>query len=710
MKYNYPACRKADLKEDWFGTKLEAPYTWLRDTNANEVKDFTARENHFTDEWFEGKGVDEMIRKLKAAYVPDPVRAISPWKDGYLASRDLEGNYSVVELDSNLQIIRTLFKRYDLPERTPFAASACPKDQNLLAIMSQVDAAPRPDNVIYDFEKKEILSVLPMAFGGEWSLAKRCFYSPTTTVTDGKSSTVIQQWDAETNAITDLLAFPGESIFGHVERSDDGRYFIFSYSVNYSDQVFYTYHEESGSLTALNEGNPLKLTYAGTVDDVHYFISLKSSDHGVLLAVPEGKTLSDAEIVYREENGYMDSGFSVNGKLFVHMQSCAASTLKSMPDGKEIQLPEAPAALSANGFGKGCRFFCFESFTSRPRILAFDGEKFTDTGAKTGDGLPKTGDGSAKTGDGSLSLLTETTRFIVPSVSKDREPSPVFAEPSPVFAPETSPTAPPLTVDLLFADSPDGTKIPYYLVHRKDAEKNSAAPALFYGYGGYNISMPPWSTEFVSGISIPEWVKDGGIYIHCLIRGGNEYGPAWHEQGMMMHKKNCYEDFIAIAEKVIADGWTSPSRTVVSGCSNGGLLVSALVTMRPDLWGCAIDSVPHTDMIHFADDDRGSMYITEYGNPSESREMFEYLLSYSPVHNVRKTAYPPVYVQTGECDNNVPPYHGKGFAAMLQAKNTADTPILLRVLEKGSHDRGQGEVYWRTVAEMQVFIREAVGR
>ena len=676
MKYHYPACRKAELKEDRFGYKLEAPYTWLRDTNSPEVKDFTARENHFTDEWFEGKGTDEMIRRLKKAYVPDPVMGISPWREGYLATQNLEGNYSIVELDHNLHIVRTLFKRYDLPERTPFTASACPKDQRLLAIMSQIDAAPRPDNVIYDFEKGEILEILPMAFGGEWSLHRKCFYSPTTTVSEGKSSTVIQRWDADSGTIEDLLAFPGDSIFGHVQRSENGDYFIFSFSINYSDQVFYSYHEKSGSLTAINEGNPLELIYSGTLDDRHYFISLKESDHGILLSVPEGKTLGDAEIVYREEKGYMDSGFTAGGKLFVHLQSCAASTLKSMPDGNEIPLPEAPAAISENGMGEGCRFFRFDTFTSKPRILSFDGIKF---------------------------------RSVSEGASALDEPDPAGV--SHTLPPHDEfPDKGELCTELLFAESRDGTKIPYYLVHRKDAERNGKNPALFYGYGGYNISMPPWSVEMVSGTSIPDWVNSGGIYVHCLIRGGNEYGPAWHEHGMKLQKKNCYYDYIAIAEKVMSDGWTSPAHTVISGCSNGGLLVSTLVTMRPDLWGCVIDSVPHTDMIHFADDDRGSMYITEYGNPRESKEMFEYLLSYSPVHNVRITAYPPVYIQTGECDNNVPPYHGKSFAAMMQSKNTADTPVLLRVLEKGSHDRGQGEVYWRTIAEMQIFIREAVCR
>lgn len=131
--------------------------------------------------------------------------------------------------------------------------------------------------------------------------------------------------------------------------------------------------------------------------------------------------------------------------------------------------------------------------------------------------------------------------------------------------------------------------------------------------------------------------------------------------------------------------------------------------MRPELFGCVIDSVPHTDMIHFTEDARGPMYITEYGNPRESKEMFEYILSYSPYHNVKQTSYPSVYIQTGECDNNVPPYHGKKFAARMQECNRSENPVLLRVLAKGSHDRGSGEAYWQTIAEAQLFVKKALG-
>ena len=176
-----------------------------------------------------------------------------------------------------------------------------------------------------------------------------------------------------------------------------------------------------------------------------------------------------------------------------------------------------------------------------------------------------------------------------------------------------------------------------------------------------------------------------------------------------MKKKNCFYDFIGIAEGIIRDGWTSKKHIAINGGSNGGLLMCALLTMRPDLWGCVVASVPHTDMISFVFDDRGPMYITEYGDPHDE-EQFNYFLTYSPFHNIQKTAYPAVYIQTGECDNNVPPYHGKKMAARLQQYNTSDQPILLRVLAKGSHDRGKGETYLKTVSEMQAFIEIALGQ
>ncbi|MBR5341459.1 MAG: S9 family peptidase [Erysipelotrichaceae bacterium] len=652
MKYNYPQIRKSELVEEHFGHQLPAPYTWLRNTDDPEVKDFTARENTFTDQYFNKEEVNAMIEKLKAEKNPDLPLYISPWHDGYIASEDNDGNFTINKLDANLNKTKTLFKRYDLPERTPFYASPCPVDEDLLGIMAQVDNAPRPDIIVYDFRKGEILKILPMTFSGVWSKKKAVIYVPTTKTDGNKSQTVIQKWDRDTNEVSDVFAYEGNAIFGETKISEDGRSLIFSFSVNYSEDFFYIYNEEDESIYPLNPDKAMKLKYIDSINGKHYFVSLEENPHGDVIAINDKDDISKAQLIRSEKEAYIDSGFTVNEKIFLLGSKDGASKLISLDEDKEIELPEKVVSLSLNGKTAKGKVFSYDSFTSSPKLLEFDGETFKTLCGKDED-------------------------------SSD------------------------LTVELLYGISiDDKTPIPYYLVRQKDAENDKSHKTLIYGYGGYNAPMPPWSTEMVSQTNIAAWVRSGGIYVHCLLRGGSEYGTRWHEEGMGMKKKNCYYDFIGIAESVIEKGWTVPEKIAISGCSNGGLLMSTLVTMRSDLWGCVIDSVPHTDMIHFAKDDRGPMYITEYGDPYNSKEEFEYLLSYSPVHNVKDVEYPAVYIQTGECDNNVPPYHGKSFAATMQEHNKSDNPILLRVLALGSHDRGQGEVFWQTIAEMHVFMEK----
>lgn len=658
MKYEYPKCRKSDLVEDWFGSKLEAPYTWLRDTYSEEVLDFTRRENEFTDEWFKSEAtgeVDAMIAKLKAEHKEDLPMGITPWRDGFLATDVQEGNYSIVSLDSSFGKSETLFVRDFLPKRTPFSAEACSKDDNVFAIMSQVDNAPRPDYVIYDWDKKEVLDILPMTFGGAWSKAKKIFYVATTKVIEEKSLTAILAYDVEKGESKEVFVFDGNAIFGAVDVSDDGGSVIFSFCPDYSTNFFFAYNEETGQVSPIAADKALQLHYVDSVDGKHFFISYENTPHGEIVSIKDGDTIENAETVYVEGKAYIESGYLIDGEFFLQCSQDAASYIMNLDTKEQIEMPVSVASLSYSGKTKENLLFAFDAFLSDPQVLEFDGKEFK--------------------------------RVMGEETSHDD-----------------------LMVELLYAESKEDKKqIPYYLVRRKDAEKNGKSKTLLYGYGGYNVPMPPWSKERVTQTHIARWVEEGGIYVHCLLRGGSEYGSTWHEEGMGMKKKNCYYDFIGIAEKVIADGWTSPEKTVISGASNGGLLMAALVTMRPDLWGCVVASVPHTDMIHFADDDRGAMYVTEYGNPRDSKGMYEYLLSYSPVQNVKAVDYPATYIQTGECDNNVPPYHGKSFAASMQELNTSDNPVLLRVLEKGSHDRGQGEVYWQTIAEMRVFIDKALG-
>ncbi len=652
-KYQYPTCRKSDLVEDHFGHKLPCPYTWLRNTSDPEVLDFTKRENEFTNAWFNNNEVNQKIEELKKEKVPTLPTSISPWKDGYIATEEIEGNYSIIELDSSFNKTKTLFKRYDLPKRTPFFAESCPTDDNLLGIMAQIDAAPRPDYLAYDVNKGEILASLPLTFSGTWSKTKRYLYAACTEVSGNSSITSIKRYNADKNLVETIFTFPNYSIFGHVTAASDNETLVFAFSKDYSHDYYYSYNEVTGMISAINDTNALEMSYVDTINHKHYFITHENTIHGLLISVEEGKTINELTTVLPETDYFLSSGFTLKNHLYLLQTKDACSYLYDVTSQSFVDLPEEISNVDVAGKGKDFMILSVDSFTCYPQLYKFD--------------------------EISLSSLTK---------GQEKNSN--------------------IVVDLKWAASSDSTPIPYYFVHLKDIKCDGTNPTMMYGYGGYNVSMPPQSVERVSQTNIRHWVENGGIYVHTLLRGGNEYGPKWHEGGMGMNKKNCYADFIAIAEQVISEKWTSPKHIVITGCSNGGLLMSTLVTMRPDLWGCVIDSVPHTDMIHFVEDDRGAMYITEYGDPRESKESFEYFLSYSPVHNVKKVDYPPTYIQTGECDNNVPPYHGKSFAATMQENNTSDNPILLRVLKLGSHDRGQGEVFWKTIAEMHVFIDKAL--
>ena len=280
MKYEYPKCRKSDLVEDWFGSKLEAPYTWLRDTYSEDVLDFTRRENEFTNEWFKSEApgeVDAMIAKLKAEHREDLPMGLSPWRDGFIATDVQEGNYSIVSLDSSFGKSETLFVRDFLPKRTPFGAEPCPNDDTVLAIMSQVDNAPRPDYVIYDWDKKETLDILPMTFGGAWSKAKKVFYVATTKVIEEKSLTAILAYDVEKGESKEVFVFDGNAIFGAVDVSDDGGSVIFSFCPDYSTNYFFAYNEETGQVSPIAADRALQLHYVDSIDGKHFFISYEKN-------------------------------------------------------------------------------------------------------------------------------------------------------------------------------------------------------------------------------------------------------------------------------------------------------------------------------------------------------------------------------------------------------------------------------------------------
>ena len=236
----------------------------------------------------------------------------------------------------------------------------------------------------------------------------------------------------------------------------------------------------------------------------------------------------------------------------------------------------------------------------------------------------------------------------------------------------------------VFYHSKDGTRIPMFISHQKNLQPNGAAPTLLYGYGGFNISLLPRFS-----ISNLAWMEMGGVYAQANLRGGGEYGKAWHKAGTKLHKQNVFDDFIAAAEWLIENRYTRPDKLAIRGGSNGGLLVGACVNQRPNLYGACLPAVGVMDMLRFQKSTAGRFWVDDYGS-SDNPEEFKTLYAYSPYHNLKPgTAYPAALITTADTDDRVVPGHSFKYAARLQECHAGDAPVLIRIETRAGHGAGK---------------------
>jgi prolyl oligopeptidase len=245
----------------------------------------------------------------------------------------------------------------------------------------------------------------------------------------------------------------------------------------------------------------------------------------------------------------------------------------------------------------------------------------------------------------------------------------------------------------VFYRSKDGTRVPMFITHRRDLVKNGKAPLMLYGYGGFGIPMQP-----AFNVPVMVWLEMGGVYAMANLRGGSEYGEAWHNAGTRLHKQNVFDDFIAAAEYLIAEKYTSTPKLAIRGRSNGGLLVGAALSQRPDLFGAALPAVGVLDMLKYHTASANArQWSTDYGL-SENEDEFKAQYAYSPVHNVKPgTCYPPTLITTADRDDRVVPWHSYKFAATLQYAQGCANPILLRVETRAGH--GAGKPVWMQIED-----------
>jgi prolyl oligopeptidase len=399
--------------------------------------------------------------------------------------------------------------------------------------------------------------------------------------------------------------------------------------------------------------------YIGNEGTTFYWVTNRGAPRLRIVATDITRPVAEAREIVPEDAATLQDASIVGGRLIVSYLTDARTEVRTFePTGKRIGTVALPGIGTAGGFSGDAddpeTFFTYSSFNAPNTVYRYD--------ARTNQVTP-------------------------------------WAQPQVAFKPED------FTVEQRFYRSKDGTRIPLFLVYKKGLKLKDRHPTLLYGYGGFNISLTPTfsSTNLA-------WVEQGGVYAVANLRGGGEYGKAWHDAGRLANKQNVFDDFIGAAEYLVGEGITSKDRLAIYGRSNGGLLVGAAVNQRPDLFAAALPSVGVMDMLRFNRWTAGRYWVDDYGYPDREAD-FRTLRAYSPYHNIRSGVdYPAVLVTTADTDDRVVPGHSFKYAAALQAANTGPAPKLIRIETRAGHGSGKPtEKIIEEYADMWAFIAAHTG-
>ncbi|MEZ5894674.1 MAG: prolyl oligopeptidase family serine peptidase, partial [Parvularculaceae bacterium] len=368
-----------------------------------------------------------------------------------------------------------------------------------------------------------------------------------------------------------------------------------------------------------------------------YFYTNENAPRGRVVSTPAANPGAWSEII--PERDAVLSGVSVvGGRIFAHYMKDVKSAIRLHAlDGAALGEVALPGIGAAGGFhgepDDGETFFSFESFNRAPTIYRYD------------------------IAAGKQSIFREAKAPFDPNGYEVRQ---------------------------VFYPSKDGTKIPMFIAHKRGLDVRDGAPALLYGYGGFNVPLPP-----AFSVTRLQWMEMGGVLAVANLRGGGEYGKTWHDAGRLMNKQNVFDDFIAAAEYLIAEGITRADKLAIQGGSNGGLLVGAVINQRPDLFAAGLPAVGVMDMLRFNQFTAGRFWVDDYGDPANEAD-FRNLLAYSPLHNIRAGAdYPAILVATADTDDRVVPGHSFKYAAALQAADIGPKPHLIRIETRAGHGAGK---------------------
>lgn len=656
----YPETRKMEQVDDYFGTKVADPYRWLEDPDSPETRAWVEAQNRVTVRFLEQIPGCERIR----------ARLTSLWDFERYGVPSKQGSRYIYSRNTGLQ-----------PQPVIYAAERLDAEPVVL-----LDPNPlSPDGTV---------AVASVAFthDGRWMA-----YALT------KSGSDWLEWRIrDVTSATDLPDVVRWSKFSGASWLKDGSGFFYSRydepadgevhrGVNKHQKVFF---HRIGTTQADDE-----LVYARP-DQPDWGFSAEVTEDGSYLLISQWEGterknrifIRDLEARVGEIEPFphldrFDAQYTIvgnDGPVFYVLTDngaprgrfVAIDRRDPVPERWRVLIPEGPdrdvlAAVSL----VGDTFFGVWRIDVQDRVRAYarDGtyeQEVLLPGIGTVQGLSGRRD-HRETFYAFTSFTYPTTIF---RYDLTRGTSELFRQPRVDFAPGDYEST------QIFYPSKDGTRIPMFLTYRKGLRRNGENPTYLYGYGGFDVSLTPAFSPAVIA-----WLEMGGLHAVANVRGGGEYGKAWHDAGRLQHKQNAFDDFIAAAEHLIAEGYTSTPKLAIGGASNGGLLVGAVVNQRPDLFGAAVPAVGVMDMLRFERFTIGWAWTSDYGTAS-TREGFETLFRYSPLHNIRGgTRYPAVLVTTADHDDRVVPAHSHKYVAALQAAQAGAAPILTRIETRAGH-------------------------
>ncbi|HEU4575190.1 MAG TPA: prolyl oligopeptidase family serine peptidase [Chitinophagaceae bacterium] len=656
---NYPVTRKVDTVTDYFGTKVPDPYRWLEDDNSPETKEWVIAQNKVTQDYLSQIPYRPQVKK-RLEELWNYARYSSPFKEGayyYFSKNDGLQNQSIIYRQKGLTGEPELFldpnKLSDDGTAALGTMSFSRNSKYMAYAVAQSGSDWQKGYVIDVATKTKISDELDwLKFTGfSWKGDEGFYYSRYPQPKEGdqlKGKNELQQvyyHKIGTPQSADILIYEDKDHplrFAGVGLTEDERFLILTTSEGTSGNEIWVRDVQNPSQKKFSLLIPGFATEASIVDNVGDKLLLLTNDgapnYHLVLVDPLKPAKENWQEIIPQKKEVLESVSTGGGYLFAsYLKDAATRVYQYTYDGKLVREIELPGIGTAGGFGGKQKdkefFYVFTSFNYPPTIFHYD----------------------ITTGKSQLFRKTETK-----------------------FNPADYETK------QVFFSSKDGTRVPMFLTYKKGMKMDGNNPVLLYGYGGFNIPMTP-----AFSISNAFFMEQGGIYAQVSLRGGNEYGEDWHKAGMLHNKQNVFDDFIGAAEYLINEKYTSKDKLAIRGGSNGGLLIGAVMTQRPDLFKVAIPQVGVMDMLRYHKFTIGYAWAVEYGS-SDKKNDFEYLYKYSPLHNLKDGVhYPATLVTTADHDDRVVPAHSFKFAARLQAANGGTNPTLIRIESKAGHGAGK---------------------